>query len=86
MDALESNTNFGLFSYLSAMYFANESLKHLSYPMQILGKSCKLIPVVMLEYIARGRKYGVRETVYVILITVGTPLLKHVITTSHNTE
>ena len=29
------------------MIFSNSSLKHVNYPTQVLGKSCKMIPVLV---------------------------------------
>lgn len=29
------------------MIFSNSSLKHVNYPTQVLGKSCKMIPVLL---------------------------------------
>ena len=59
------------FSYVGAMYFANESLQYLPYPTQVLGKSCKMIPVMWIGFLNRGKAYGIRETIYVFLITLG---------------
>jgi solute carrier family 35 (UDP-galactose transporter), member B1 len=53
------------------MYFSYESLKFLTYPTQLIGKSCKLIPVMFLGYIAKKESYGLREVVYVVMITIG---------------
>ena len=33
--------------YTLAMIFSNSSLKHVNYPTQVLGKSCKMIPVLL---------------------------------------
>ena len=62
------------FSYVGAMYFANESLQYLSYPTQVLGKSCKMIPVMWIGFLNREKSYGVREAMYVLLITLGVNL------------
>lgn len=58
-------------SYLSAMLFSFTALNHMSYPMQALGKSCKMIPVMLMGIVIRKRRYSAREFVCVFLITVG---------------
>jgi solute carrier family 35 (UDP-galactose transporter), member B1 len=59
------------FSHVGAMYFASEALKHLTYPTQVLGKSCKMIPIMLFGFLSRGKSYTLRELVYVLLITIG---------------
>ena len=41
------------FSYVGAMYFAAESLQYLSYPTQVLVKSCKIINVMWIGFLNR---------------------------------
>lgn len=43
----------------------------MSYPMQALGKSCKMIPVMLMGIVIRKRRYKPREFVCVALVTVG---------------
>jgi len=59
------------FSYIGAMLFSNEALKYVSYPTQALGKSCKMIPVMLFGFLIRGKKYTLIETLAVLLITAG---------------
>ena len=59
------------FSYIGAMLFSNEALKFVSYPTQALGKSCKMIPVMLFGFLIRGKKYSLLETIAVLLITAG---------------
>ena len=33
--------------YTLAMIFSNNALKHVSYPTQVLAKSCKMLPVLI---------------------------------------
>ena len=61
-------------SYLSAMLFSFTALNHMSYPMQALGKSCKMIPVMLMGIVIRKRRYSVREFFCVGLVTVGVAL------------
>ena len=35
------------------------------------GKSCKLIPVIWTGFLTRGESFGIQETAYILLITVG---------------
>lgn len=59
------------FSYIGAMLFSNEALKYVSYPTQALGKSCKMIPVMLFGFLIRGKKYTLIETLAVLFITAG---------------
>lgn len=61
------------FSYFAAMASSTASLKFVSYPIQALAKSSKLIPV-MFGRILRGHKYSPREYGHVLLITGGIAL------------
>lgn len=58
------------FSYSLAMFSSTSALKFVSYPIQALAKSSKLIPV-MVGRILTGAKYTVREYLHVFLITGG---------------
>jgi len=59
------------FSYLSAMGCSNAALKYVSYPTQALGKSCKIIPVMLANVFIGGKRYSLREYFCVLLITLG---------------
>lgn len=59
------------FVYVSAMYTSNEALKYVSYPMQALAKSCKLIPVLIGGMVINGKRYPVWKYVSVLLVTLG---------------
>lgn len=58
-------------SYLSAMLFSFTALRYMSYPMQALGKSCKMIPVMLMGVVIRKRRYKPREYLCVALVTLG---------------
>ncbi|ETV80537.1 hypothetical protein H257_06794 [Aphanomyces astaci] len=62
---------FSAFSYLGAMLCSNEALKYVNYPTQALGKSCKMIPVMLMGVVLGRKKYSWKEYVSVILITAG---------------
>jgi UDP-galactose transporter B1 len=59
------------FSYICAMLFSNEALKYVSYPTQALAKSCKMIPVMLFGFLIRNKRYSLKETIAVLLITSG---------------
>ena len=59
------------FCYLSAMACSNSALKYVSYPTQALGKSCKIIPVMLANVVIGGKRYTTKEYFCVFLITVG---------------
>jgi solute carrier family 35 (UDP-galactose transporter), member B1 len=61
-------------SYLCAMLFSFTALNHMSYPMQALGKSCKMIPVMLMGIVIRRRRYRPREFFCVFLVTAGVAL------------
>lgn len=43
----------------------------MSYPMQALGKSCKMIPVMLMGVVIRKRRYKLRDYLCVALVTLG---------------
>lgn len=47
------------------------SLSHISYPAMVLGKSCKLIPVLLLNVLLYRRKFAPYKYVVVSLVTAG---------------
>lgn len=61
-------------SYLLAMWFSFTALRHMSYPMQALGKSCKMIPVMLMGILIRRRRHPPRDFVCVGLISAGVAL------------
>lgn len=58
-------------TYLLAMFCSNEALKHVNYPTQALGKSCKLIPVLLGRVLIVKAHYPVMKYVCVVLMTIG---------------
>jgi UDP-galactose transporter B1 len=57
--------------YVLAMYTSNEALKYVSYPMQALAKSCKLVPVLIGGMIINGNRHPAHKYVSVALVTAG---------------
>lgn len=55
----------------SATLFSSWALSSVTYPTQLLAKSCKLVPVMLLGWVLHGRRYRRAEYVAVVLITLG---------------
>ncbi|KAJ3192268.1 UDP-galactose transporter [Irineochytrium annulatum] len=51
--------------------FGYASLKYIDYPTMILGKSCKLIPVMIMDFILYRKTYPPKKHLIVALITAG---------------
>ncbi|NWH72706.1 S35B1 protein, partial [Piaya cayana] len=61
-------------SYLGAMVSSNSALQFVSYPTQVLGKSCKPIPVMLLGVTLLRKKYPLAKYLCVLLIVAGVAL------------
>ncbi|TRY96502.1 hypothetical protein DNTS_031544 [Danionella cerebrum] len=61
-------------SYLGAMVSSNSALQYVNYPTQVLGKSCKPIPVMILGVTILRKKYPVAKYLCVFLIVTGVAL------------
>lgn len=59
------------FTYLSAMLTSNYALEFVSYPMQVLGKSVKPVPVMLLGVLVARKKYSSAKYFYVLLVVLG---------------
>lgn len=51
--------------------FGYESLRHINYPTMVLGKSCKLVPVMLMNFLVYRRRFDWHKYVSVALITAG---------------
>ena len=58
-------------SQMFAMAGSNEALRYVSYPTQVLGKSCKMVPVMAGGIVLGGKRYSLFEYLQVALITIG---------------
>jgi len=58
-------------SQMLAMAASNEALRFVSYPTQVLGKSCKMVPVMAGGIVLGGKRYNLVEYLQVLLITTG---------------
>lgn len=61
-------------SYLGAMVSSNSALQYINYPTQVLGKSCKPIPVMILGVTILRKKYPLAKYLCVLLIVSGVAL------------
>jgi len=58
-------------SQVVAMAASNEALRYVSYPTQVLGKSCKMVPVMAGGIVLGGKTYSLVEYLQVVAITAG---------------
>ena len=58
-------------SQVVAMAASNEALRYVSYPTQVLGKSCKMVPVMAGGIVLGGKTYSMIEYLQVLMITSG---------------
>lgn len=61
-------------TYLTAMVSSNMALQHVNYPTQVVGKSCKPIPIMVLGVLLGRRRYSLRKYFFVTLIVLGVAL------------
>uniref|UniRef100_A0A8C6TV94 Solute carrier family 35 member B1 n=1 Tax=Neogobius melanostomus TaxID=47308 RepID=A0A8C6TV94_9GOBI len=61
-------------SYVGAMVSSNSALVFVNYPTQVLGKSCKPIPVMILGVTILRKKYPLAKYLCVLLIVTGVAL------------
>lgn len=54
--------------------FGYAALRYIDYPTQILGKSCKLVPVMLMNIILYRRKFALHKYIVVSTVTAGISL------------
>jgi UDP-galactose transporter B1 len=59
------------FGYVTAVITSNAALIYINYPTQVLAKSCKMIPVVLMGFVFARKSYSVQQLVAVALISFG---------------
>jgi len=59
------------FSNVAATWCQYEALKYVSFPVQMLGKSFKMMPVMMWSIIISGKKYGAKDWLIALGVTWG---------------
>lgn len=69
------------FSAISAMFCSNKALMYVDYPTQVLAKSCKPIPVMLMGLLVFHKRYTTAKYLCVIMVTVGIALF--MMPTSH---
>ncbi|XP_023236209.1 solute carrier family 35 member B1-like [Centruroides sculpturatus] len=65
------------FSYLGAMVASNMALQHINYPTQVVGKSCKPIPVMILGVLIGRKQYPLVKYLFVLMIVIGVGLFMY---------
>merc|ERR1719401_1931746 len=48
-----------------------EALKYVSFPVQMLGKSFKMMPVMLWGIVISGKRYGVQDWAVAMCVTLG---------------
>ncbi|KAM7540356.1 hypothetical protein Aperf_G00000029772 [Anoplocephala perfoliata] len=64
-------------SYIGAMFCSNTSLHYVDYPTQVVGKSIKPIPVMLLSVIWARKRYPLKRYLFVLMITMGVILFMY---------
>ncbi|VDD80589.1 unnamed protein product [Mesocestoides corti] len=64
-------------SYIGAMFSSNASLRHVNYPTQVVGKSIKPIPVMLLSVLWARKRYSLKKYIFVGMITAGVILFMY---------
>lgn len=62
---------FSALSYLTAMVSSNRALQHVSYPTQVIAKSCKPIPVMIIGVFYARKRYSILKYFFVFMIVLG---------------
>ena len=60
------------FAYIVAMFSTNWSLMYVSYPVQALAKSCKIVPAMIGGIFGRGKNYSCYQYLSAVLVVTGT--------------
>merc|ERR1712183_1167315 len=64
-------------TYLLAMVSSNMALQWVNYPTQVVGKSCKPIPVMILGVLLGRKSYPWRKYMFVFMIVAGVALFMY---------
>lgn len=64
-------------TYLTAMVSSNMSLRHVNYPTQVVGKSCKPIPILILGVLIGRKSHAMKKYLFVLMIVVGVALFMY---------
>lgn len=61
-------------TYFLAMVCSNMALQFVNYPTQVIGKSAKPIPVMLLGVLLGRKSYPLRKYLFVLLVVIGVAL------------
>ena len=64
-------------AYLGAMFCSNWALKYVNYPTQVIGKSCKPIPIMIAGFLFANKKYALQKYLFVGLIVIGVAIFSY---------
>lgn len=75
----EDKTHYGYYAcssltYLLAMVSSNMALRWVPYPTQVVGKSAKPIPVMLLGVLISHKRYSIQRYIFVLTIVIGVVL------------
>ncbi|KAK8756406.1 hypothetical protein V5799_000891 [Amblyomma americanum] len=62
------------FTYLGAMLASTISLQFVNYTTQVVGKSCKPIPVMVLGVLVGGKRYALSKYLSIFVVVLGVAL------------
>merc|ERR1719474_1594932 len=65
------------FTYLLAMVTSNKALSWVNYPTQVIGKSCKPIPVMVLGVLVGKKSYPMLKYLFILMIVVGVAIFMY---------
>jgi len=65
------------FTYLLAMVTSNKALSWVNYPTQVVGKSCKPIPVMILGVLVGKKSYPLLKYLFILMIVMGVALFMY---------
>lgn len=58
-------------AYVIAVISSNGALMYVNYPTQVLAKSCKMIPTMVMGVLVAKKHYPIHKYLTVLAITVG---------------
>ena len=64
-------------TYLVAMVTSNKALAWVNYPTQVIGKSCKPIPVMVLGVLVGRKKYPLLKYLFILMIVAGVAMFMY---------
>jgi len=64
-------------TYLVAMVTSNKALSWVNYPTQVIGKSCKPIPVMILGVLLGRKRYPLLKYLFILMIVAGVAMFMY---------